>query len=244
MSSIILPDTSLCAIVRDEKMNPAGGIERFVDSHVPYVEQAVIADTGSVDGTREILEEMQAKYSNLKVVDIPFTGYADSRNKALKYVKTKRVLVLDADELLTHEKPQNDWDILKEFIETNFSKAYRFFFEVILPERIIPQSTSGHTLRLFDKDARFSFKNQLWEKLETRGKISDCWIDNIQIKHFVPSRSSTAIKWNNWYLDSFSGTKGGEISDEERVEYWKIPPSMREGFQIWKNFNPKRNNYL
>nr|MBP7708770.1 hypothetical protein [Candidatus Pacearchaeota archaeon] len=52
----ILPDTSLCAIVRDEIINPAqlpgkSGIRSFVESHVPYVEQAVIVDTGSVDGT-------------------------------------------------------------------------------------------------------------------------------------------------------------------------------------------------
>ena len=49
----VLPNTSLCAIVRDEMMNPAGGIADFVDSTVPFVEQAVIVDTGSLDGTRQ-----------------------------------------------------------------------------------------------------------------------------------------------------------------------------------------------
>jgi len=244
MDPIILPDTSLCAIVRDEKINPAGGIERFIDSHVPYVEQAVIADTGSVDGTREILEEMQAKYSNLKVVDIPFKGYADARNKSLKYVQTKRALILDADELLTHEKPQNDWKILKEFIEHNQSRAYRFFFEVIKPERIISPCIGGHTLRLFDKNPRFSFENKLWEQLKIGKTIGQIWVNGVCIKHFVPSYSSVKLKWKNWYLDSFSGTKGGEISDEEQLEYWKIPPSRREGFAKWKRFNPKRDNYI
>ena len=33
---IVLPDTSLCAIVRDEKMNPAGGVVDFVDSTMPF----------------------------------------------------------------------------------------------------------------------------------------------------------------------------------------------------------------
>ena len=33
MKDIRLPDTSLCAIVRDEAMNPAGGIIDFVVKH-------------------------------------------------------------------------------------------------------------------------------------------------------------------------------------------------------------------
>ncbi|VVB82373.1 Glycosyl transferase family 2 [uncultured archaeon] len=147
---IILSDVSLCAIVRDEMMNPAGGIERFVESHVPYVEEAVIADTGSVDGTREILEEMQAKYSNLRVVDIPFTGYASTRNKALNYVKTKKAFILDADELLCHKKPQNDWKILDQFMKENPAPSYHFFFDIISPEIIKLDKLSGHTLRLLD----------------------------------------------------------------------------------------------
>ncbi|MDO8656691.1 MAG: glycosyltransferase, partial [Nanoarchaeota archaeon] len=100
MIDIRLPDTSLCAIVRDEAMNPAGGIIDFVDSTLPFVEQAVIVDTGSVDGTREMLEQLESEYRNLTIVDAPFTDYASARNVSLKYAKTKIALVLDADERL------------------------------------------------------------------------------------------------------------------------------------------------
>lgn len=55
--TLVLPNTSLCSIVRDELMNPAGGIKDFMECIVPYVERAVIVDTGSLDGTREVLEE-------------------------------------------------------------------------------------------------------------------------------------------------------------------------------------------
>lgn len=86
---VILSDCALCAIVRDEKMNPAGGIKKFVDSHVPFVEEAVIVDTGSIDGTREILEELESQYPNLKVHDIKFKGFADARNYSLDYAHCK-----------------------------------------------------------------------------------------------------------------------------------------------------------
>ena len=79
-NNIILPDTSICAIVRDEIMNAAKGIVDFVESTVPFVEEAVIVDTGSKDGTREALEELSAVYPNLRVLDRPFDDYASSRN--------------------------------------------------------------------------------------------------------------------------------------------------------------------
>jgi glycosyltransferase involved in cell wall biosynthesis len=226
-------DTSLCAIVRDEKMNPAGGIERFVDSIVPYVEQAVIADTGSVDGTRQILEEMQAKYSNLKVVDIPFKGYADARNKAKEHVQTRRLLVLDADELLTHETPRNDWEILKRILERHLSSAYNFDFLAVSPAGFYKQS-NVHPTRLFDNLKDFEFVRESFECLLYKKKM---YLPNLfsirpsvlQIKHFVPSEEGNKLKYSNWY---------------NSCAYRDTSPSKSEGFANWKAFNPRRDEFI
>jgi glycosyltransferase involved in cell wall biosynthesis len=230
----VLKDISLCAIVRDEKMNPAGGISRFVESHVPFVEQAVIADTGSIDGTREILEEMQSRYSNLKVVDIPFRGYADARNRAMKHVETKRILVLDADELLTHEKPTNDWRDLRRVIEQNPNKTYEFEVMAIPPSgnNYIFYDTSS--LRLFD--ASTNYVRALWE-CPIMHQQALC-IQGIMIKHFVPSQEALKRKKANWYL-----TKKQELSDKEYIKHFQTSPSQVKGFAEWKAFNPLRDNY-
>jgi len=240
MGDVILSDTSLCAIVRDEKMNPAGGIEKFVESHVPYVEQAVIADTGSVDGTREILEEMQAKYFNLKVVDIPFNGYADARNQSLKYVETKRALILDADELLTHQKPQNDWKILKDFIQHNRSKAYRFFFDNVYPNWTERGTIKGHTLRLFDVSiSENPFERVCWETFKLPSNEEIIFINGLSIKHFLPKGESIKIKNHEWYKENYL------TSDKDLIQNWQvIPPSMREGFADWKKYNPQREDFI
>lgn len=223
--TIVLSDTSLCAIIRDEKMNPAGGIERFIDSHVPFVEQAVIADTGSIDGTREILEEMQARYSNLKVVDIPFNGYADARNRAMKYVQTEKILILDADELLAHKKPQNDWEVLKDFMELNPFSIYKFEFLAVCPDGTEYSQGDVHSRRLFDKDF-VMFMGKVWEYAvyESMGRIP--LVRRVPIKHFLPSEDAMHKKKKNWYM----------------LEYWPAP-SRVEGFAEWKEFNPLRDNY-
>ncbi len=92
-SPVILKDVSLCAIVRDEMLNSAGGIEDFVRSTLPFVASAVIIDTGSKDGTWEKLQELRGEYPHPEVFQRQFRDFASSRNFALSKVKTELVLV-------------------------------------------------------------------------------------------------------------------------------------------------------
>lgn len=231
---IVLPDVSLCAIVRDEIINPAGGIERFVESHVPYVEEAVIADTGSVDGTREKLEELQAKYRNLKIVDFPFINYADARNKSLSFVKTKKALVLDADELITHKTPNNDWKRLFDFMNQYNKEAYIFDFLGISPDRENFLDFDAHFIRLFTLSKKRRFVNDVGEHMRN---LAGFHTNEILIKHFVPSMSALELKKQNWYVLY-------NIPGLDRLNQWSKGPSKVEGFAEWKAYNPKRDNYI
>lgn len=238
LSYSFLSDTTLCSIVRDEKINPAGGIESFVNSHVPFVEQAVIADTGSIDGTREILESMKNIYPNLRVIDLPFEGYATTRNKALNYVQTKKVLILDADELLTHETPQNDWVQIKEFMNNKPSPSYRFLFDTIYPNETYSRDTGGNLVRLFDSSIKNPFVKELWEGV--RGKEFTFPLTMpVTIKHFLPSDSAVKIKFDEWYMSK----NKNEFCDIERLEAWKQPPSDFPDYCLWKEYNSQRDNY-
>jgi glycosyltransferase involved in cell wall biosynthesis len=58
--------------------NPAGGIIDFLAWTLPFVEEAVVVDTGSKEGTREILAEAAKYYPHLRVYDHPFKGFAAS----------------------------------------------------------------------------------------------------------------------------------------------------------------------
>jgi len=74
------------------------------------VEQMVVADTGSTDGTPELARRLGAE-----VVQIPWEDdFAQARNLALQPVKTDWVLALDADEELDPRSVRHFPRLLKE----------------------------------------------------------------------------------------------------------------------------------
>lgn len=241
MEKLIIPDTSLCAIVRDETINSAGGIIRFVSHHSPHVEEVVIVDTGSIDGTRQVLEELQSKYANLRVHDYKFRGYAQSRNMALGLVKTKRALILDADERIISQDISKLINIIKE----NPHWGYNFKFLQIYFNSTSMQT--GHNPRLFTIEKGTEYKGK-WEHLYFRGiraqEIPNLTYDTeISIKHFVPEQQTEEKKTKEWY----DWTNGGII---QKIVYiiknGFIPkaPSLLPSFAEWKQINPKESQYF
>lgn len=235
--NIIIPDTSLAAIVRDEKINPAGGIVDFIDSTVPFVEEAVVVDTGSEDGTREILEELTAKYPNLRVFDKKFNDYSSCRNHSLKKVRTKRALVLDADERLTIK----DFIDLKKFLEDNpYEKGYKFSFTWIYPDSSDDKVGGCHNPRLFELSRTTEYKNAWKYCLEhlyycgTRMyQLDELNIDTgIVIKHFCPEKSAKDKKTSLWYRNTVEEGKAHIVS-----------PSLVTESREWMKYNSKREDY-
>jgi len=143
-----LKNTGLCAIVKDEKMNAAGGIGDFIESTLPYLAGGVIIDTGSTDGTRQILERTTIRFPGLKVFDKLFNGFADARNYSLEKFKETGLefaFVLDADERLTKQ----DFIKLQESLKSSQDEAFGFKFLDIYPDRSEP-TYSYHSPRLFN----------------------------------------------------------------------------------------------
>lgn len=90
-----MPTLGLAMIVK----NGGEDLRHCLRSVAPIVQQMAIADTGSTDGTREMIREFGAT-----LVDFPWTNhYAEARNASLAALTTDWVLVLDADEELDAE---------------------------------------------------------------------------------------------------------------------------------------------
>ncbi|MBM3247524.1 glycosyltransferase, partial [Candidatus Pacearchaeota archaeon] len=207
----ILPYTTLCAIVRDEMINPAqlpgkSGIRSFVESHVPYVEQAVIVDTGSVDGTRQELEQLQAEFPNLKVQYAKFEGYAQARNLSIDLAETPRVLVLDADEVITPKYFSRLLNWLQNSPDGKTGNAFSLdFFEVVKGIT----SAFGHNPRLFDKreDRRYFSGDWKYELLgESRLGIPQVSVKSLHVPntacrvyHFLPKNLDHLQLKLDWY---------------------------------------------
>jgi len=223
-----LKNTALAAIVKDEIQNPAGGIVRWLDSTLPYVEQAVIVYTGSIDGTREVLEEYAGKYSHLQVHDHKWKGFGDARNFSLSKAKAEKVLVLDADELVTNQERNTEkaFHELIDFVEREEYEGYNFdFFHVPFPGEIFGK-VGEHNPRLFQrKGAKYT------------GKVGEVLINelgkikvgpSVYLAHFLPPREAKDKKTMGWYATE---------------EFLTHSPSESAREFGWKEFNKRRNEF-
>ncbi|MFT4326560.1 MAG: glycosyltransferase [Candidatus Woesearchaeota archaeon] len=225
----MLKDTTLIAIVRDEEHNAAHGISLWLDATLPFVEKAIIADTGSIDNTLEILKSAQSKYPHVSVFQIPFESFTQARNYTLQKVKTTRAFVLDADELLLPEEYQR----LQAHITEVPHEGYAFYFKDILPEGYSLNKSSGlQTIRLFNVQDRFftsTQQNGLWEGITfPRGPLKYTpFIDKeiAIIKHFQPDLTSRQHKETFWY---------------EKEDVYTISPEVHAKTYGWKKNNPFR----
>ncbi len=75
-------------------------VEKIRDciNSVLWADEIIVADSFSTDGTSEIATEMGAK-----IVNIPFNGYGELRNKAITHCNGDWIFSLDSDERCTVE---------------------------------------------------------------------------------------------------------------------------------------------
>ncbi|MFT5144735.1 MAG: glycosyltransferase involved in cell wall biosynthesis [Thalassolituus oleivorans] len=83
---------SLCMIVKDE----AEGLEKCLSTARPHVDEIVVVDTGSTDGTQEIAK----RYADV-FEEIEWPGsFSEARNHSLDLATGDFILILDGDEFL------------------------------------------------------------------------------------------------------------------------------------------------
>src|SRR5919204_4995987 len=74
--------------------------EKIADavSSVAWADEILVIDSGSTDATAQIAEKLGAR-----VVQIPFQGFGELRNRALEHCRHEWIFSLDADERCTPE---------------------------------------------------------------------------------------------------------------------------------------------
>jgi glycosyltransferase involved in cell wall biosynthesis len=98
-------------IVKDE----AACIRRCLESALPVIDSWAITDTGSSDGTMDLIREILGHLPGV-LSRHPFVNFAASRNQALEYAQmdgASHILFLDADDyLIGSGRPTLDTDIV------------------------------------------------------------------------------------------------------------------------------------
>lgn len=96
---------SLCMIVKNEARNIQGAIS----SVLPFVQEVIVVDTGSADGTQAIAQQFTDK-----VFDFPWTDdFSAARNFALSKASGKWILFLDGDELVPPETLKHFYQVIR-----------------------------------------------------------------------------------------------------------------------------------
>lgn len=140
---------SLCAIVKDE----AALLPRMLESVRGLVDEIVVADTGSTDGTREVARRFDAI-----VVEHPFRDdFSAARNAALDAATGDWILVLDADEVLVRGH-----DAVRRAIASDRHAGYYLNFRNHLGGGRVH---ACGLMRLFRNHASIRFRHRIHEQV-------------------------------------------------------------------------------
>ncbi len=106
---------SLCMIVKNE----GAYLAQCLVNLKPVVNEMIVVDTGSDDNTKEIGSIFGARVFDFKWVD----DFSEARNFSISKARGEWVLVMDADEIISHR----DWENLKQLVRgPAVAQAYSF----------------------------------------------------------------------------------------------------------------------
>lgn len=138
---------TLCMIAKDE----AGNLSRSLEPLLPYVDEAVVVDTGSTDGTPELAARLGAR-----VHSFPWThDFAAARNFSLEQATGDWVMWLDGD----NRVPGEDAALLRHLVQRPL--------EAILWATEIVEPGGGRLLqkRIFPRRPEIRFRYRVHEQL-------------------------------------------------------------------------------
>lgn len=143
----------LCVIAKDEEKN----IARCISSVLGIVDEIVVVDTGSTDNTVKIAKEL-----NADVYYYPWNNsFSDARNFAMGKVKSRWLLLLDADEALDENSRQK----LIDFVNTTQLDGGHFRVHNYTGS-YAPENYNLHSaLRLLRNNGKYRFRGNIHEQI-------------------------------------------------------------------------------
>ncbi|MBM7854289.1 glycosyltransferase involved in cell wall biosynthesis [Desulfohalotomaculum tongense] len=144
---------SLCMIVKNEAENLA----RCLSSVENLVDEIIVVDTGSTDGTPEIARRFKARVFNFRWVN----DFSAARNYSLEQATGDWIIYLDADEELMVDDREHFYSLLSR------SGVEGYYFNIINSTSDQPggQLLRHSNLRLFRNNPAYRFQGAVHEQI-------------------------------------------------------------------------------
>lgn len=140
-------------IVRNEEHN----LRRCIGSVAGLVDEMIIVDTGSTDGTVALAEELGAT-----VLHLPWrNSFSVARNHGLAAATGDWILVLDADE----ELAPGQGALLRSLLTTSGCEAYAIIIDNEIQDAVWARSEASATVRLWRNRPEYRFVRDLHEQI-------------------------------------------------------------------------------
>jgi glycosyltransferase involved in cell wall biosynthesis len=230
--------------------NEAHVIERMLNSIKSIIDCAVFVDTGSSDGTQEVIKKW-GESNNIPcfVYDRPFDNFENSRNHAMQMVKDKSEYAfwLDADEIMeidhkVFDKNKLDKDLymFNTFIGSmkytrnecwNTDKAFRWYgpvheFIVCDEQNISSGLMEGLTVRVYMDGG--SWKDNVPAKYKSHAMILEDYIDN-------KDRNARWVFYTAQSYHDSASMPDNKLENEERLrrslKYYKERIGRSDGYE-------------
>ncbi len=203
MSSI-----ALCMLVRDEERSLA----RCLDSVCGLVDDMILVDTGSIDGTREVAARYRARILDF---DFSFVDFAAARNCGLSQVTSGWVLVLDADETLDRASEP----VVRRLVEEGENAGY--YFERLNRGMDGQPATPDYAVRLFPNRPEYRYRGRVHETvdasiLEAGGRLRR---SSIRIHHDFASDPERRRARNLRYIEVLEEEIAADPADYSRLDF-------------------------
>jgi|UPI00073E5E70 glycosyltransferase involved in cell wall biosynthesis len=144
-AAMIIKDSSRC-------------IERCLDSILTAVDEIVIVDTGSTDGTVEIVEAYCQQYKHIQLYHFQWINdFSAARNFSLSKVTQEWTFVVDSDDVL----PEQDQSKIREYTNQMDAQGKKCVFDIVYDNTVdgkIVETIPVGYVRLFPSSLRFQDK--------------------------------------------------------------------------------------
>lgn len=175
---------SLCMIVKDEE----AVLRRCLESVQGFVDEIIIVDTGSTDGTKEIAAEFTDEIYDFTWVD----DFSAARNEALRHANGRWILVLDADEYLSKEQHAE----VRARLQTENPADNRGFVLQIYNFTRSTDWTVSSALRLFPNNPAIYYERSIHEQVVCKNGTLQ-FIDHFPLSIFHTGYTAERIQEKN-----------------------------------------------